>query len=110
MKKIKYIITVTMLTLMLSLQFGCSNEGGNGVDDYLDRFEKVVETYEEKVKSGSMSISDIQDISEAQINLSDEEKQIEEVWTDTQRDRFQDLTSRLSKAVTKMSTSKFEFK
>lgn len=110
MRNSKYILTVTILTLMLSLQFGCSKKNSNSVDDYLDKYEKVVETYEQKIESGSMSISDIQEINDAQTQLLAEENEIDEKWTDAQTDRLQALATRLTKAITKMSSNNFEFK
>lgn len=92
---------------LLFLYLGCSKN----VDSFLDRYEKTVEKWEKIAESGNFTLNDLKEINEDNLELSNEAEKLRDdtEWTDSQKKRFNDLTNRLARAISRMSINMKNF-
>lgn len=98
--------------LMISVFFfglvGCSSDP---VDEYLNEYESVVEQWEAKASSSTISFSDINELNQASLKFSEKAEELKKAdkFSSGQLKRYMELSSRLSNAFLKISKNKPSF-
>lgn len=103
MKKLFLITSVFLFGLV-----GCSS---NPVDEYLNELENVVEQWESKANSSTITLTDINKLNQATLKFSEKAEELKKAheFSSSQMKRFGELSSRLSNAFLKMSKNKPSF-
>lgn len=97
----KYSLLVSTLFIFLA----CSS---NPVDQFLDEYENVVKQWESKANRGNISLTDINDLNQASLRLSEKANELKNAneFSSAQLKRYTELSARLSKAFIKISRNK----
>lgn len=97
-----------LLYLLILFLLGCSSDP---IDQFLDKYEEAVVKWEKLSNSGSISVDEISEMSKDNIELSSAGEKLKSgsEWTDSQKKRYLDLSTRFSKAMMKMSKNKPSF-
>ncbi|MEM4261101.1 MAG: hypothetical protein QXG00_07705 [Candidatus Woesearchaeota archaeon] len=100
---------ITVVTVIFIFGFiGCSS---NPIDEFLDEYENVVEKWESKANSSTITFNDINELNQATLKFSEKAEELKETYefSSNQLDRYIELTSRLSNAFLKISKNKPSF-
>jgi hypothetical protein len=108
MKTYKFIFFWNVI-IVLTFFLACSSK--SEVDNFLDKYEDAVVNWEKLADSDRITIDDISAMSKDNIELSSAGEKLKSgsEWTDSQKKRYIDLTTRFSKAMMKMSKNKPSF-
>ncbi|MCZ2222307.1 MAG: hypothetical protein LC122_01560 [Chitinophagales bacterium] len=100
--------TILIKSVFLFFIIGCSD---SPVDNFLDKFEETVIKWEKLSDSGDITVNDISEMSKDNIELSSAGEKLKSgsEWTESQKKRYIDLSTRFSKAMIKMSRNKPSF-
>lgn len=101
-KQIKNFSFIALLFVMSSFIISCQSK----TDKFLDKYEQITKTLEEKVKKGEKvnSLSDMTDIAADLVQFSDDNtmKAMEEEMNGEQKARLMKISARYSDAVLKL--------
>lgn len=95
-------------SLLILVLWGCSTDP---VDQFLDEYENVVETWESKADNSAISVSDINELNQASLKFSEKADELKKAneFSSSQLKRYMELSSRLGNAFLKMSKNKPSF-
>lgn len=96
------------LIFLILFFIGCSSDP---VDKFLNEYEKVVEKWESKANSSTISLSDINELNQASLKFSEKAQELKRAkdFSPDQLKRYVELSSRFSNALLKMSKNKPSF-
>jgi len=102
-----------LLLMLAALVSGCDSASSNEVDEFLDTYEEVIESYGEMVTSDILSSEDpaamlkaFNDMNEKNIELSQKVEQLKDLrWTSAQQKRQLELVNRYSEIMMQLQES-----